>query len=434
MRFVFSRLAVLALTAAALLWPISLAAQSSDRDTLSIVLAQAALRQVSLSDPTKHWIVQIQFSSALSPENLPPDARFELFDLTEGRGVAVLPVASPHNSAVAQSPDLPHIFEITLAIDSLNSVHSYVLYGVGFLFRGQPVDDLHAMLQFLHPSATPSRSNPISFPAPIPTLQEGVAASKDDSDIYINGEADFVTEAPGSTRGNAIAEVKLSVPFFTNWRRELQVFAPQFSLDASTVQGHNPNSMSFGLTWDSFTPRPWLIVRKDFLVESTTNFQLSDSIFAPELRLPLPGNWLRPFAIVPFAGGEFGGNFNSPFRPSSGSPLARGIFGADLTAFFHLEKTRVGIKGIGFEAQWLRRVLGEPEIEVDSANPGDYSSAIFGRNPRDHAFAKVKFAFTDTFGFTVSYEQGQLPPSYQFVHNLVKVGLLYQAQVKARHQ
>jgi len=431
-RSAFNRLAALALTVAALSWPIPLAAQSSDRDTLSIVLAQAILRQLSLSEPAKHWIVQAQFSSALSPENLPPDARFEIFDLTEGRGVAVLPTASPRSTAVMQNPDLPHIFEITLGTDSLNPAHSYVLYGVGFLFSGQPVDDLHAMLQFLRPSATPSRSNPISLPAPVPNLQEGVAASKDDSDIYINGEADFVTEAPGSTKGNAVAEVKLSVPFFTNWRRQLQVFAPQYSLNASTVQGHNPNAMSFGLTWDSFTPLPWLIVRKDFLVESTTNFQLSDSIFAPTLRLPLPGNWLRPFAVVPFAGGEFGGNFNSPFRPSSGSPLARGIFGADLTAFFHLEKTRAGIKGIGFEAQWLRRVLGEPEIEVDSANPGDYSAAIFGRNPRDHAFAKVKFAFTDTFGFTVSYEQGQLPPSYQFVHNLIKVGLLYQAQIKAR--
>ena len=160
MRSVLNRLTALALTVAALSWPVPLAAQSSDPDTLSIVLAQATLRQLSLSEPAKHWIVQAQFNSALSPENLPPDARFEIFDLTDGRGVAVLPAASPRGAAVMQNPDLPHLFEITLGADSLNPVHTYVLYGVGFLFSGRPVEDLHAMLQFLRPSATPSRSNP----------------------------------------------------------------------------------------------------------------------------------------------------------------------------------------------------------------------------------------------------------------------------------
>ncbi|HEY1215504.1 MAG TPA: hypothetical protein VGE93_17880, partial [Bryobacteraceae bacterium] len=79
MRSVLNRLTALALTVAALSWPVPLAAQSSDPDTLSIVLAQATLRQLSLSEPAKHWIVQAQFNSALSPENLPPDARFEIF-------------------------------------------------------------------------------------------------------------------------------------------------------------------------------------------------------------------------------------------------------------------------------------------------------------------------------------------------------------------
>ncbi len=422
------------LLAATVLGPPASTAQSSDSAGLSILLAQAALRQGSLTDPLKHWKIEVQFSSSLLPANLPtPQTRFELFDLTSGQAVTTVSATpAPTNLAVTQSLDFPHILEITLPPDALDSSHSYVLYGVGFLAAGHTVEDLHAKLRFLNMPAPPS-----SAPAPIapqarrPTLHQGIADSRDEADIYINGEADFVTEAPRSRAANAIADVKLSVPFFVNWK-ELQIFSPKFSLNAATVKGHNSNSMLFGLTWDSFTPLPWLIFRKNFLIESTTNFHVSDGVFAPTLRFPIPSRWIRPFAIVPFVGGEFGGNISSPFSLAGGAPIARGIFGADITAFFHLERTRLGLKGIGFEGQWLRRVLAEPETRVNEFAPGNYALAAFDQRPRDRAFVKLKFALTNTFGFSVSYENGQLPPSYPFVHNLVKIGLLYQAQVKAR--
>ena len=427
---------LLVLLAATVLGPPASTAQSSDSAGLSILLAQAALRQRSLTDPVKHWKIEVQFSSSLFPADLPtPQARFEIFDLTSGQAVTTVSATpAPTNLAVTQSLDFPHILEITLPPDALDSSHSYVLYGVGFLAAGHTVEDLHAKLRFLNMPAPPS-----STPAPVPvtpqarrpTLRQGIASSRDEADIYINGEADFVTEAPRSRAANAIADVRLAVPFFVNWR-ELQIFTPKFSLNAATVKGHNPNSMIFGLAWDSFTPLQWLIFRKSFLIESTTNFHLSDGIFAPTLRFPLPGRWIRPFALVPFVGGEFGGNFNSPFASASGAPISRGIFGADITAFFHLERSRLGLKGIGFEGQWLRRVLAEPETRVDEFDPGNYALAAFDRRPRDRAFVKLKFALTDTFGFSVSYENGQLPPSYPFVHNLVKIGLLYQAQLKTR--
>ena len=109
----------------------------------------------------------------------------------------------------------------------------------------------------------------------------------------------------------------------------------------------------------------------------------------------------------------------------------RGVFGSDLTIFIHLPQ-KSAIKGIGFDGEWLSRVLAEKELVVNATTPADLQLMQFGRTPRDHATANLKLAVSDSLSFTIGYEWGELPPSYQMVHNLVKVGLLYQAQVKPR--
>ncbi len=414
------------------------AALAADEASLSFDHVRAVLHEPARDDPSTYWNIAIGFTKALQDSDLAAGRPgFKIFD--EGTGTDVALVYVETAAAASQLPRAVHdsiatqAFEVDLPSSQLDSTHSYMLVAIGFRSAGKPVPAVGTKLAF--PDIKTGKTPPRTESA---TGKPGVELNKTNSDIYLNGEADFVSQAPpGSRIANGLADIKVSYPFVTSFplftpSEHDQIFSPIFNLNASSLKNHDPNAMSLGLSWTSELGFANAQLQQNFLLESTKNFSVADGVYAPSLRIPLNDSWIPghfPLFFTPFVGGEFGGNFESPLPQAQGAPVFRGVFGSDLTIFIHLPQ-KSAVKGIGFDAEWLRRVLAEKELAVNATSPTDLQLMQFGRTPRDHATANLKLAVSDSLSFTIGYEWGELPPSYQMVHNLVKVGLLYQAQVK----
>jgi hypothetical protein len=417
------------------------AALAANETALSFDHVRATLHEPARGDPAAYWNLAIGFTQPIKDVDLATgQAGFKIFDEATGADVALVYIGS--GPAVASGipravhdPIATHAFTVVLAPNQLDPTHSYMLVAVGFHSAGKPVPAAAAKLTFPdNKTAKTSAPKPAESAAGKPAVE----LDKAKSDIYLSGELDFVSQAPaGSQIVNGVADIKVSYPYIISFPLFTpavhdQIFSPLFTLNASSLKNHDPNAMSLGLGWTSELGFASAQFQQNFLLESTKNFSVADGVYAPSLRIPLNNSWIPgqlPIFFTPFIGGEFGGNFESPLPQAQGAPVARGVFGSDFTIFVHLPK-KSAIKGIGFDAEWLRRVLAEKELAVNSTNPADLLLIQVGRSPRDHATANLKLTVTDSLSFTIGYEWGQLPPAYQMVHNLVKVGLLYQAQVK----
>jgi hypothetical protein len=417
------------------------AALAADEASLSFDHVRAMLHEPARDDTATYWTVAIGFTKPVQDSDLAAGrAGFKIFDEATGADVALVYVEKAAGVA-SQLPRAVHesiatqAFEVDLPANQLDSTHTYMLVAIGFRSAGKPLAAVATKLTFpdTKTAKTPAQKKDTAG-AP------GVELNKTNSDIYLNGEADFVSQAPLGTRiANGLADIKVSYPFVTRFpllstSEHDQIFSPTFNLDASSLKNHDPNAMSLGLSWISELGFANAQLQQNLLLESTKNFSVADGVYSPSLRIPLNDSWIPgklPLFFTPFVGGEFGGNFESPLPQAQGAPVVRGVFGSDLTIFIHLPQ-KSAIKGIGFDGEWLSRVLAEKELVVNATNPADLQLMQFGRTPRDHATANLKLAVSDSLSFTIGYEWGELPPSYQMVHNLVKVGLLYQAQVKPR--
>jgi hypothetical protein len=415
------------------------AALAADDASLTFDHARAGLHEADRKDARKYWSLSIGFTKSVKDSDVATGrAGFKIFDAATGEDVTLVRIGPGTNSA-ANFPKAFHdsiatqAFEVDLAPDQLDPTHSYMVVAIGFEAAGKPVAAVSTNLVF--PDASAGKA-----PAPVKSAanKPAVELNKAKSDIYLSGEVDFVSEAPpGSRIVNGVADIKVSYPYITRFPLFTtsvhdQIFSPIFNLNASSLKNHDPNAMSLGMGWASVLGFANAELQQNFLLESTKNFSVADGVYSPSLHIAVKDISLPKGAklyLTPFVGGEFGGNFESPLPQAQGAGVARGVFGSDLTTFFHLPK-KSAFKGIGFDGQWLRRILAEKELAVNATNPSDLQLIQFGRTPRDHAAANLKLAVTDSLSFTVGYEWGQLPPAYQMVHNLVKVGLLYQAQVK----
>jgi hypothetical protein len=422
------------------LW-MAAAALAADETALSFAHVRATLHEPEPRNARTFWTLAIGFTQPVEEADLATgQAGFKIFDEATGDDVALVHIESGPADG-SKTPTAVHdsiatyAFTIILAPNQLDSTHSYMVVAIGFHSAGKLLPAVAAKLTF-----TGNKTAKAKAPAPTqsPAGKPGVELNKTSSDIYLSGELDVVSQAPaGSQIVNGVADIKVSYPYIVSFplftpAAHDQIFSPLFTLNASSLKNHDPNSMSLGLGWTSELGFANAQFQQNFLLESTKNFSVADGVYSPSLRIPLNNSWIPrklPILFTPFIGGEFGGNFESPLPQAQGSPVARGVFGSDLTIFVHLPK-KSAIKGIGFDAEWLRRILAEKELAVNSTNPADLLLIQVGRSPRDHATANLKLTVTDSLSFTLGYEWGQLPPAYQMVHNLVKVGLLYQAQVK----
>jgi hypothetical protein len=391
-------------------------------DDLTLQFAQATRVE-------DRWTVTLRATKDLTPAdqtNAQTKARYEILNLDTGTVAADVDAAHLREGLTLTAGPRARFIRIGLPGGALNAANRYMMAVTGLQYQGKPLKPISLVVTFPGQPTAPEQpaTNTSQFP-----LTFSKAAKQDDADFYISGEVDTVskTKSPDDHKIDGIADIEIGYKFYQNIGNQTQVFKPEFSFKASSVKGHDPNAMSLGLRWD--TPvTSWLRWRKEPKLESTKNFTVADGVFATSLRF-LPRD-LHGIYFTPNIGIETGGVWKAPLPDAKGSAIFRGIFGSELD--YNHDFKLGGLKGIGFSAAYVRRVLARREVAIDDSDPNALKPLPFGRSPHDHVQAKLKIMNTDLLGFTIAYEYGDLPPAYNRVYNQVKIGLLFQAAVKAR--
>lgn len=408
------------------------AGMASADDDFALRFADASLR--TSREGVSHWQIVLRTSANLGKSDRTAaraSARFEILDLDAGQLVANMTFRNPGaGSEVVIENAISRYLILRLPQASLNAAGHYLMVVAGLTYEGKPVQALSVPLVFVPAAGTPAAVTPGGPSAKEPPLTFSKALKRDDADFYISGELDTVSRvaSPDDHKVDGIADVELGYKFQKTLWGHVQTFKPDFTLKASSEKGHDPNSMSFGVRWDSPLHWFWLRWRKEPKIESNKNFSESDAIVATSLRF-LPRDW-HGIYLTPFVGGEFGGTFRSPLPEARGTAVVRGLIGTELDYNYNLKLP--GLNRVGFSAAYTRRLLARPEVAVDDSDLSALTPLLFGRSPHDHVEAKFKLFFTNLFGTTIGYEYGDLPPTYSRVYNQFKIGLLYQAAVKAR--
>jgi hypothetical protein len=142
------------------------------------------------------------------------------------------------------------------------------------------------------------------------------------------------------------------------------------------------------------------------------------------LKRPLRKAWAPVFS--PFIGQEVGKNLRSPLKEAEGNFIYRAKAGTLFNLFF--EPRLKNLQTIEFDAEYTRRWPLRNELSFKEDKDKKLKLVEFGKRPRDYVRANLNFLFTDSFGATVGYEYGELPPSFKLVDHKLKIGLVYKTK------
>jgi hypothetical protein len=90
---------------------------------------------------------------------------------------------------------------------------------------------------------------------------------------------------------------------------------------------------------------------------------------------------------------------------------------------------QAGLQDISFEGLYIRRWLLRREVGFEEGEDGLVQSRPIGKGPRDYLATKLSVNFSKSFGASVSYEYGRLPPSFKLVDHKVSIGLTYKVKL-----
>lgn len=256
-----------------------------------------------------------------------------------------------------------------------------------------------------------------------------LAKSKDrkESDIYIQGLAEGAHKQ--KTFFTVDALVKRKFRFGPK-----DYLEPVFELKTSTSKKADPDSASLGVNYIRTVG-----VYKDFLslrsfdfangakLESDTDFKNVNLLYQTRADFAFEklsyANGSQAIEVNPFIGFELGRNLKSPVAEAENRLLARPLFGANLYVQFFSNDEKV----LAFETQFTRRLLLRREVAFKTDNDNFIALPISSK-PRDYIKSSLNFDFSKNFGFSATYEYGQLPPKYALVDSKFGFGLLFKGK------
>lgn len=258
------------------------------------------------------------------------------------------------------------------------------------------------------------------------------AKGKEDADVYVAGEW-------GGTKGTtARYSIDLKIePTFTNGR---WYYTPVFfNLNASTDPEADPDHMTFGAKGGYIFPfevkeSPNWKFRLTGLntsfggkIESEKDFDNTNLLFDSKLNFvvtTIPLGKSATLTFDPYIGTELGKNLRSPLAAAEGNGIARMLAGA--SAVLDVPINHSPLKGIVWETSYTRRWLLTNELAYETGDDDQPVLVEFGKSPRDYVVSKVEFKINRFLNPYVSYEWGEVPPSYKLVDHRYKVGFAYQ--------
>lgn len=431
------------------------------------VIINAAVAQPTLNN-SDHWQISVQLGASFDvpttsisayedPSKNPAKnpASYRLIDVDNGQRIDIVHIDLPPFSSVSAG-NLP--FALVLYLDPsvrLKETKHYHLYVLGLTFNGNPSDPPpQAAVQFpeagmIAVASAPTPGTVTTAPMPAGAAQEEArdetasgdslsftaAEGREDANVYLSGE---VAGASGEDFEGSV-DIKLEYPHRRIIGRRTHSFNPFFDLKASTADDADPDSMSFGLNWEFpawryrgdnlHAPIRRIIWRNAPKIEAERDFDNANFIWESRFRF-MSRTYTGPRATLyfrPFVGHELGANLKSPVEEADGRFIYRLMTGTTLNLIFPLQAA--DLEDISFEASYIRRWPLRREVSFEEDDNGDLQPLPIGTSPRDHVNLKLNFNFTKSFGSTISYEYGELPPSFKLVDHKTSIGLTYKIKV-----
>lgn len=450
-----SLLKITRLTATAILWLWLLSIPALAQVDIQISKAVA----LPTAENANHWQIFVGFSNGFDiPANLKDvenpelnpikDTRnFYLIDVDTGQRLSIIYVyfdPTQHYTPAGTLANQGRPDAVTIYVDPsvrLEPKHHYHLYVLNVKFQGQSTKDPQPQrfIEFAPAAAAnpaPATQPERGDPAVRDSLSFTAADGREDANIYLSGE---YAGASGEDFHGSV-DVKVEIPFRKIIGDRVHIFNfPLFELKAGSSPQADPDSMNIGFSWewpvwryrgdDIETPIRRIIWRNAPKIESERDFDNSNFIWESRFRF-MSRTYSAKHATLyfrPFIGQELGANINSPVKEAEGRFLYRPLAGTTLNLIFPIQAA--GLQDISFEGAYIRRWPLRQEISFEEDDDGNLKTLSIGRSPRDHVTAKLNLGFTKAFGATISYEYGQLPPSFGLVDHKTSIGLTYKVKI-----
>ncbi len=367
--------------------------------------------RADLVDPSSQtWRIQLEFDREFDPSTVNGQAaNFSVLDYAKREFLEVRSVQAQEDRGVVSR------FEVDVTLTNLDPERGYLLIVSGVTFTGTTLPrPLTASLEFSGSAAAPAVASSDFW-------SREKAKGRSDANVYFSGE---ITTTRGDDWVGSL-DLKLERPWAFVWGGRDHNLGPFFNLRGSSDAAGDADSMDFGARWEMVVRELPSLWTNHFKIEGEKDldnanfFWETRKTFVPERHFG-DSPWLpnaELWWIRPFLGAELGADIDSPFPQLEGRLLARLLAGAGVA----IEKGPVTLT-----ADYVRRWPLRDELSVKLV---DQTRSIFslGKGPRDHVKVLLVLNWSDFFGSSVSYEYGELPPSFNLVDHRFAFGLTYKA-------
>jgi hypothetical protein len=408
--------------------------------------------------PTKenpnHWQIFVGFDTGFDIPTLLRDVEapsknpvkdvrnFYLMDIETGQRLSVIYVyfdpTRYYTAGTFNNSGQPGA--LTLYVDPsvrLDPTHHYHLYVLNVRFDGQATSDPppQSFIKFADSSASTTVQPEQGDPAKKDSLSFTAADGREDANVYLSGEL----HGASGTDVSGSVDIKLEYPHRRIIGDRIHNFDPFFELKAAVGPDRDPDTMSFGLNWEwpvwryrgdnLQAPIRRINWRNAPRIEAERDFENTNFIWESRFRF-ISRTYASKNATLyfrPFAGQELGANINSPIKEAREKLIYRLLTGTTLNLIFPIQSS--GLQDISVEGSYIRRWPFRREVSFEEDDDGNLQTLRIGTRPRDHATVKLNIGFSKSFAGTISYEYGELPPSFKLVDHKMSIGLTYKIKV-----
>ena len=245
------------------------------------------------------------------------------------------------------------------------------------------------------------------------------AKGKDDADIYFSGTA------VGARGSKPLYSFESKVGYLQ--RFSFGSLGGRVSADAAKESNIDPDAIKATASYEKIILLGTLnsiILESDFLgVEFDKENKTRNLSTGLDAKLIIPPARLgeKSYAAIQFlAGFEGGHNYRNKLDPDGLGNYWRWKLGAN--AYF-LVLNPPGLNRIDFNTDYKVRLLNSFEPFSEKINDKDVVS--LRKKPRHYVASNLDFMFSDSFGVTLQYRYGSLPPAFKFIDNSVSLGLTF---------
>lgn len=245
------------------------------------------------------------------------------------------------------------------------------------------------------------------------------AKGKDDADIYFSGTA------AGARGSKPLYTFESKVGYLQ--RFSFGSLGGRATADAAKESNIDPDSIKATGTYEKVILLGTLksiILESDFLgAEFDKDNRTRNLSTGLDAKFIIPPARLgeKTYAAIQFlAGFEGGHNYRHKLNPEGLGNYWRWKLGAN--AYF-LMLNPPGLNRIDFNTDYKVRLLNSFEPFSEKINDEDVVS--LRKKPRHYVASDLDFMFSDSFGVSLKYRYGSLPPAFKFIDHSVSLGLTF---------